>query len=162
MKNNFIKRKINYVIAIISVFFVSFLGGSATDEGMIWYNDLNLPSFTPPGSVIGIIWAIIFTLITISIIIFLRNNRDKKELYFNVIIIALILNGILNIFWSVFFFSWNLIFWSVVEMIILNLSTIAIAILLWRENKFSSILLWPYILWVSFATYLAYSIYLLN
>lgn len=162
MKNNFIKRKINYAIAVISVFLVSFLGGLLTDGGMIWYNDLNLPSFTPPGSFIGIVWSIIFILLTISIITFLRNNKKEKELYFNVIVAIFILNGLLNILWSAFFFSWNLIFWSVVEMIILNLTTIALAVLLWKRNKFSSILLWPYIFWVSFATYLAYSIYLLN
>lgn len=156
------KHKIGYIITILAVALVSAVGGGITDKGMIWYEELNLPSFTPPGYFIGIVWTIIFLLSTISIILFLRHNKEKKELRFNTIIIFLILNGLLNILWSLLFFGHGLILWSIIEMSVLNLVNLILIILLWQENKLSSILLWPYFLWVSFATYLAYSIYLLN
>jgi translocator protein len=162
MKDEFIKRKIKYLIAVVAVFLVSFLGSLLTDQGMPWYNSLNLPEFTPEGSFIGIVWTIIFVLTLVSIILFLRNNSQKKELYFNAILTIFVLNGALNIFWSALFFGWGLIFWSIVEMVFLNLTTLALILLLWKRNKLSSVLLWPYFLWVSFATYLAYSIWLLN
>lgn len=156
------RHKIGYVIAILAVALVSFIGGSITDKGMIWYEELNLPSFTPPGYFIGIVWTIIFVLSAVSIILFLRHNKEKKELRFNSIIIFLILNALLNILWSFIFFGQGLILLSVIEMCALNVVNLILIILLWQENKLSSILLWPYFLWVSFATYLAYSIYLLN
>lgn len=156
------RHKIGYVIAILAVALVSFIGGNITDKGMIWYEELNLPSFTPPGYFIGIVWTIIFVLSAVSIILFLRHNKEKKELRFNSIIIFLILNGLLNILWSFIFFGQGLVLLSVVEMCALNVVNLILIVLLWQENKLSSILLWPYFLWVSFATYLAYSIYLLN
>jgi tryptophan-rich sensory protein len=162
MKNNFMKNRIKYAIAIISVFLVSAIGSLITNKGMDWYDTINLPSFTPPGSFIGMVWTIIFILATFSVLFFLRKNKENREIRFQPILIFLIINGILNIFWSTLFFGWGLIFWSIIEMIVLNITTLILIILLWRNNKFSSVLLWPYFLWVSFATYLAYNIWLLN
>lgn len=160
-KKNF-NHKMSYVAVVLSVIAVSLIGGSATSGGMDWYNKLNLPAFTPPGSFIGLVWTIIFVLTAFSIILFLKNNKKKKEVYFNCILLLFVLNGLLNILWSFVFFGRGLIFWSIVEMCFLNLSTLILIFLLWKKNKASSILIWPYFLWVSFATFLAYSIYLLN
>ncbi len=162
MKNNFIKNRIKYASAIISVFLVSAIGSLITNKGMDWYNAINLPSFTPPGSFIGMVWTIIFILATFSILFFLRKNKENKEIRFQPILLFFIANGILNIFWSTLFFGWGMIFWSIVEMTVLNVTTLILIILLWKNNKFSSVLLWPYLLWVSFATYLTYNIWLLN
>ncbi len=162
MQRKFYINKFKYAIVILSVFLVSFLGGLLTDIGMDWYNTLSLPEFTPPGSIIGIIWSIIFVLVTIAIISFLRKNKGEKELYFNLILFLLILNGILNILWSALFFVGELFLWSIIEMCFLNLVNLALIILLWKKNKFASILFWPYFLWICLATYFAYSIWLLN
>lgn len=162
MKNNFIKNRIKYASAIISVFLVSAIGSLITNKGMDWYDAINLPSFTPPGSFIGMVWTIIFILATFSILFFLRKNKENKEIRFQPILLFFIANGILNIFWSTLFFGWGMIFWSIVEMTVLNVTTLILIILLWKNNKFSSVLLWPYLLWVSFATYLTYNIWLLN
>lgn len=162
MKNNFIKNRIKYASAIISVFLVSAIGSLITNKGMDWYDAINLPSFTPPGSFIGMVWTIIFILATFSILFFLRKNKENKEIRFQPILLFFIANGVLNIFWSILFFGWGMIFWSIVEMTVLNVTTLILIILLWKNNKFSSVLLWPYLLWVSFATYLTYNIWLLN
>lgn len=156
------KHKIGYFVAILSVALVSVLGSFITNKGMFWYEELNLPSFTPAGSLIGLIWTIIFILSTVSIILFLRHNKENKEIFFNTIIAFLVLNGLLNIFWSFLFFGQQLLLWSVIEMLVLNLVNLILIILLWQENKLASILLWPYFIWVSLASYFAYSIYLLN
>lgn len=156
------KKILPYIISIVAVFLLSFLGSIITDYGMPWYDGINLPGFTPEGSVIGMIWSIIFILILISVLLFLKNNKEKKELRFNLIVSLFIANAVLNILWSALFFAWNLLFLSIIEMIVLNLTTLLLIVFLWKNNKVSSILLWPYFLWVAFATYLAYSIYLLN
>lgn len=155
--------KVNYLLAPLGVLFVSLLGGYITGGGMDWYDAINQPSFTPHGSFIGIAWTVIFILSAISILLFSNNPKtDRKSLFFYIIVFLFILNGLLNVFWSILFFSWHLIFWSVIEMIALNLVNLILILMLWRGYRTSAILFIPYFLWVSFATYLAYSIYLLN
>ena len=151
-----------YFLAFVSIALVSFSGSWFTSLGLDWYNNLNLPSFTPAGSVIGLIWSIIFFLILVSLILFIRRNKERKEFLYRVIILLFVISGLLNILWSAVFFYWQAILWSILEMMFLNLVNLVLIILLWQKNKLSSILLWPYFIWVSFATYLAYSIWLLN
>lgn len=155
--------KVNYLVTPLGVLCVSLIGGYFTGGGMTWYDTINLPSFAPPGSVIAVIWSIIFILSAISILLFSNSSKtDRKSLFFYIIISLFVLNGVLNVFWTVLFFSWHLVFWSVIEMLFLNLVNLILILMLWKEHKASAILLLPYFIWVAFATYLTYSIYLLN
>jgi len=155
------KLKINYLVIPISVFLVSFLGGLVTGNNMDWYRTLSLPPIAPPGGFIGLVWTIIFILSAVSLLAFW--NREKDQQTKTALAGLFVINGLFNIFWSVVFFGWHLIGWSIAEMIVLNLFNLIIIIWLWQKNhKFSSILLWPYFAWVGFATYLAYSIWSLN
>lgn len=163
VKNNFKnmkKIKLNYILIPLVVVLVSVVGSYFTSSGMDWYNTLKLPSFTPPGSFIGMVWTIIFILSAIAtLLIWNKTVHDKK---FKIIIIVLILNAVLNVLWSWLFFYQGLIFVAIIEMIILEISTLLIIILNWRKQILSSILLMPYAGWVIFATYLAYMIWSLN
>jgi len=152
--------KINYLVIPLIVFFVSFLGGQLTSSGMDWYKTIKLPSWTPPGSVIGLVWAIIFILSAISIIL-IWNKLDRAG-NFNWIISIFILNALLNIFWSYLFFYQGQIGFAIIEAAILALSVLALIILIWPVYKPAAILLIPYVVWVSFATFLTYSIWILN
>lgn len=155
------KLKLNYLVIPVSVFLVSFLGSLVTSGNMDWYKTLNLPPIAPPGSFIGLVWTIIFILSAISLLLFWNREQSQKAKQLAILLFAA--NGLLNIFWSVVFFGWHLIGWSIVEMLALNLLNLILIIWLWRKNhKFAFVLLWPYFAWVSFATYLAYSIWLLN
>jgi len=153
--------KLNYLIIPLCVFLVAFLGNLLTTKGISgWYKTLKLPSIAPPGAIIGGVWTLIFILGMIAVLLFWN---PKPVQNFEMIVILLIVNGILNILWSYLFFNLHLLGWPIVEMIILNLTTIALIILLGLSGKIiSGILLIPYFLWVTFATYLAYTIYLLN
>ena len=105
----YMKIKLNFIIIPLITVIVSVSGSWATDAGMGWYDTLNLPSVTPPGYVIGIIWSIIFILTTISALVvwnkpqkgFLgfKKKRDDKFWWIIGIFIA---NAFLNFFWSVF------------------------------------------------------------
>lgn len=155
------KFKWNYVVIPLSVLAISVAGSAVTGDNMIWYKTLNLPNIAPPGAVIGAVWTVIFILAAISILLFWnkeKNKKVKKEL-----IELFLLNGFLNILWSIVFFGLHLIGWSIVEMLALNISNLFLIVWLWQRNhKTASILLWPYFAWVSFATYLAYTIWTLN
>ena len=113
-----------------------------------WYDTLKKSSLTPPAWVFGPIWTVLYTLMSISLIIYLRSNYT---LY------GLILFGaqlVLNLVWSTLFFNKRLICTSALNNIALNL----LVFLTYQEFKKSSIiasnLLLPYMAWIVLALYL--------
>lgn len=154
------KIKLNYAIIPLITIAVSVAGSYLTDLGMDWYNTINLPEITPPGSLIGAVWTIIFILSTISALLVWNLSKRNKRIWW--IIGIFIANAVLNVFWSGLFFGLHLIGASIIEMIILEISVLALIILAWPVSRWASILLFPYAGWVIFATYLAYNIWLLN
>lgn len=152
--------KTNYIFIPLSTLAVSVGGSFLTDSGMEWYDTLKLPSFTPPGSVIGMVWTFIFILSTISALILW--NKASRGARFNAIFALFICNALLNFFWSFLFFYQGLIGASIWEMCALNLTTLSLIVLSWKFSRTAALLLTPYFAWVSFATYLAYQIWKLN
>jgi len=152
--------KPNYILIPAIVAFISLAGSWFTNQGMKWYQALHLPDWTPPGAVIGIIWTAIFVLSIISILfIWNRFPRDKR---FRWIVITLVINGILNLYWSFLFFYFGFIGAAFLEAVMLDVSVIVIMILAWPKNKWISLLFLPYALWVALASYLNYIIWTLN
>jgi tryptophan-rich sensory protein len=152
--------KINYFIIPLITLIVAFSGSFLTSGGMGWYKTLKLPEVAPPGSLIGLVWTIIFILTTISALIFW--NKTPRDSRFNTIVIFFLINAFLNVFWSYLFFNQHQILASIIEMIVLDITVIVLIILLSQILKLASYLLIPYAVWVAFATYLAYQISLLN
>lgn len=157
-----------YVIIIpLIAFSVASLGGFLTSTGLgEWYDGLNKPSFTPQGSFIGMVWTTIYALTAISAIIVWSlykpwgaNQRDTR---FQRIITAFFINAFLNVFWSFLFFNRHLLLAAFFDAIALGLSALAIAILTWKVSKTASILIWPYVIWVSFASYLNFTVWKMN
>jgi len=152
--------KKNYIIIPLITILVALLGGWFSGLGMSWYNNnLVQPNITPPNWAFPVAWNIIFILSTIAAIL-VYNSLVKKNK--NLAIGLFVANAILNVGWSLLFFTLHLIGLALIEMIILWLVLLAQLIINWRIGKWSSVLLWPYWLWVSFATYLTYLINILN
>ena len=146
------------VIPLITVVTIS-VGSFITSAGMSWYKTLNLPVFTPPGSFIGTVWTVLFILATISaLIVWNQAWRGRKTM----IAVAFILNILLNVGWSALFFGLHLIGPAIYEAAVLGVSVLVLMILVWPVSKLAAWLLMPYLAWVSFATYLTYSIWRLN
>jgi tryptophan-rich sensory protein len=154
------KIKKSFIFIPLAVFAVAILGNWLTRGGMDWYQTIKLPSFTPPGYVIGAVWTIIFILTAISAIIFWgKASRDGKFWW---VVGFLILNGLLNVFWSFLFFNRHWLGAAIFEAGILDLSVIILIILIWPVSRTAAVLLLPYTLWTTFATYLTYVIWSLN
>jgi tryptophan-rich sensory protein len=73
-----------------------------------------------------------------------------------------VLQLILNVFWSIIFFWLQNPGLAFVEIIILWLSILATMIVFSKISKPAAWLLIPYILWVSFASYLNHAVWQLN
>lgn len=154
--------KPNYFIIPLITILVAYVGSAVTSISIQsgWYDLLNKPAWTPPGSVIGIVWTIIFLLATISALIFW--NQKQKPKHFGAIIWIFIANAILNVLWTVIFFYFHILEVAIIEAALLDITTIALIVFLWPISKKASVLLIPYAGWVAFATYLNYVIYTLN
>lgn len=160
IKSKNMKIKMHFVFIPLAVFAVAILGNWLTRGGMDWYETISLPAFTPPGSIIGAVWTTIFVLTAISAIIFWgKASRGRR---FSWTVVFFILNGLINIFWSFLFFNRHLLGAAVFEAGVLDLSVIALIILIWPVSRLASILLMPYVAWTTFATYLTYVVWSLN
>jgi len=153
--------KLNFIIIPLITLIVLLAGSYLSASGMVWYQTLKLPQLAPPGYIIGLVWTLIFILSTISALTIWNLEPKDRRLLFMVVSLFLI-NALLNVGWSYLFFQLHLIAASIVEMIILNLTVIALIVKLGPISKSAAWLLSPYVIWVTFATYLAYQILLLN
>jgi tryptophan-rich sensory protein len=152
--------KPNYFIIPLVTVLTSLIGSSFTDPQNSWYKSLNFPSFTPPGYVIGLVWTVIFILTMISALLVWNGIVSRRKL--SIIGWLFILNAVLNITWSWLFFGQHLIAPAVIEAACLGASVIVLIAFIAPISRPAAWLLAPYAIWVSFATYLTYSIWSLN
>jgi len=154
--------KLSYIIIPLITVLTAGIGSLLTSGGMSWYKSINLPSWTPAGSIIGAIWTTIFILSAASALIVWNTSANMGQTRLSWIAGVFIANAVLNVLWSYLFFNQHLIAPAIFEAGILGLSVIALIVLIWPISELAALLLFPYAGWVCFATYLTYSVWLLN
>lgn len=153
--------KSNYLIIPLIAVFVAISGSSITTLGLEWYySSLQLPAWTPDGSLIGMIWTLIYFLTSISALLFY--NHEPRGAQFQKVIVLFVANAILNVGWSFVFFGLHAIFVSFLVCLFLEGSVLVLMYYLWKRDRYSALLLVPYAVWVAFATYLNFFIWKLN
>jgi tryptophan-rich sensory protein len=134
-------------LAAIGAVLLAGLGGLATDLGP-WYAGLRQPAWKPPDLWFGPVWTLIFTLTAWSAV--LGWQAAAPGVQRRRWLLALGLNALLNLGWSLLFFTIKRPDWALAEVVLLALS-VALLIRLaptWR----AAVLLWPYLAWVLFAS----------
>jgi len=125
-----------------------------------WYQFLNKPTFSPPNWLFGPVWITLYTLMGISLYLIWSGGLGRKGAKFA--FWFFITHLLINVRWSVIFFGHHNISFAFVIILVL-LVMIAVLIKLFRPlNRLASNLLIPYLVWVSFATVLNYSLMVLN
>ncbi len=126
---------------------------------LTWYNNLNKPLFNPPSEIFGPVWAVMYTLIFISFVLFLNSKKSNNK---TPGLVAFVIQLLLNFSWSpVFFIQHNLAI-SFAIIILLIISIVLTIIFFYKVSKAAGIILVPYLIWTCFAAYLNYSIMVLN
>lgn len=154
------KLKISDFLVPALIILTSWSGSQITSSSMTWYDTLTLPAITPPGWVIGLVWTTLFVLLVIAMIMYFRRSVGTKWFWFGWLV--LVVNLALNFLWSYLFFGRQMIGTALAEALVLALSVLGLIILAWPKSKLSSLLLLPYLLWVLFASFLTYNIWVLN
>jgi benzodiazapine receptor len=147
------------VIAVVWGIVVAGAGAFLTELSP-WYHALRRPSWQPPDWLFGPAWTVILGMASLSLYLGLRNSPDRNERL--VTIGVFVLNGVLNVLWSPLFFKLRRPDWALAEVPLLWLSILLPMILLWARSWGGSLLLVPYIGWVTFAAVLNLTIVRLN
>ncbi len=125
-----------------------------------WYATIQKPSFNPPNWVFAPAWTLLFLLMGISLYLVWSKNWQDQEKKKALFVFAFQL--LLNILWSILFFGLQSPLYAFIEIIILWLAILFTIISFYKISKPAAYLLLPYILWVSFASILNFSILILN
>lgn len=150
-----------FIICLLIPLTVGAIGGILTMGSVkTWYTTINKPSFNPPNGIFAPVWTSLYVLMGISS--YLVWQKRKIIIGYLWAVRIYLLQLILNLMWSFLFFYQHQIGFALIEIIILLISIIINAFIFYRINKTAGLLFLPYILWVIFASYLTYSIFILN
>lgn len=149
------KKIITYILILIPWF----ISGILFRSNSTFYKSLNLPSFAPPPIVFGIVWPILYILISYSIYLIINEFKIKDQKDYR---IYLIINYVSNQLFTFFFFTLENLFLGFVDSVIVLLSSLFLYYETKSLNEKSSKFLIPYIIWNIFATILSMTIYFMN
>ena len=147
-----------YAITAAVLVVMAVAGALSTDIGP-WYRALRKPSWQPPDWLFGPVWTTIYVFITWSV------GRAWPELVGGertLLIVLLAVNFVLNIAWSYLFFTMRRPVWSLIEIVPLWLSVVALAVFFAPHDAVSAWMMAPYVVWVAIAGYLNLTIVRLN
>ena len=137
------------------------IGGLLTAESVkTWYPTLTKPSFNPPNQIFGPVWSSLYIIIGISS--YLIWQKRKIVAGYNWAVLIYFIQLVLNLMWSYLFFYQHQIGLALIEIGILWIAIVINGFIFYRINRAAGLLFIPYLLWVSFASYLTYSIFILN
>jgi benzodiazapine receptor len=140
---------------------IGYLGAIVTlPQISSWYSTLSKPWWSPPNWLFGPIWTTLYVLMGIALFLVWREGIHRRDVRFAILIFGVQL--VLSLIWSVVFFSLHALFGSFAIVMLLWLAILANIIAFLIISKWAGLLLVPYIIWVSIASYLNYSVYLLN
>lgn len=137
---------------------VGVLSGLLTMSGMETFESIAKPPLTPPGAVFPIVWFILYTLMGISSYLVYESNP-------RILSPALIVYAVqlaVNFTWPLIFFNRQAFLMSFIIIIALWILIIIMIVQFFKVSKTAAYLQIPYLLWVTFAAYLNFGVYLLN
>ena len=155
------KNAFKLIVAIVVCELAGIIGSFFTTSAIpTWYTALAKPALNPPSWVFGPVWTILYALMGIAVFLVWQKGIHHKHIRKAVTVFALQLA--LNTLWSIVFFGLESPGWAFVNIVLMWLSIVWTMILFYKISKPAMYLLTPYIVWVSFAAYLNYSIWILN
>ncbi len=150
-----------YIISIAIALGVGGLSAFLTKNNMDLYDYIIKPPLSPPTAVFPIVWSILFVLMGIgSALVFI--NRYKNREGARMALLTYVLQLAVNFFWSIIFFNMKAYLFAFVWILVLIALIIIMIIQFSKISKTAAYLQIPYILWVTFASYLTFMVYILN
>ena len=135
-------RRFTLIVAVILAAAIGSMASTSAGSDS-WYLLLNKSELNPPSYIFGVVWPILYILMMVSA--FLAHKK-----IFSIFIIQLFFNAA----WSWLFFRFQMPLIALLDIYLLIAINIYILNLMYKENKLAFFLFIPYVVWISFASYL--------
>ena len=155
--------KIKQIIGLVAWLAVSFIaaaiGRAASIQAGPFYSQLVRPEWAPPPGLFGPVWTVLYALMGIAAWLIWRVGGFRAA---RTALTLFLVQLVVNALWSWLFFGWHLGALAFADIVLLWVLIVATLFAFWRIRPLAGALLIPYLLWVSFASVLNYSVWQLN
>ncbi len=151
----------SYIVSVLIALGVGGLSAFATRNSMGLYRDIITPPLSPPSILFPIVWTILFLLMGISAAMVYNDTgatKSQKELA----LFTYALSLFVNFFWSIIFFNMRAFLFAFIWLLLLLFLIVRTIMKYYKINPIAAFLQIPYLLWVTFAGYLTFAIWVLN
>jgi benzodiazapine receptor len=121
-----------------------------------WYEQLNKPRWTPPGWAFPVVWSALYIMIAIAGWLVWRTDQTSLAVYFWAA------QWVFNSAWSWLFFGLKRMHWGLADICLLWLSALGFIVSAWAISPMASWLFMPYLLWISIAGLLNFTVWRMN
>ena len=135
------------------------LSALLTSGNMQLFEEINKPPLSPPGWLFPVVWTILYASMgdALYLVTMAKDTKYNLPAY-----ISFGVQLFFNFFWSIIFFNAKAYLFAFIWLILLWVAIIANIYFFYKVNKTAGKILIPYLIWVTFAGYLNFGIYLLN
>ena len=145
---------------IVLCFSAAAFGSVFTNKSLkTWYQTIKKPTWNPPNKIFGPVWSALYLMMALAGWMVWERLPQKG---FSVPMVLFFVQLVLNTFWSVIFFGLRSPGWAFVEVVILWIGITLTMVSFWAVYWVAGVLFLPYLLWVSFAAILNFTIWRLN
>jgi translocator protein len=153
------KQVVGLVGWLVVSFVAAAIGGAASVQAGPFYTQLVRPDWAPPPSTFGPVWTVLYALMAIAAWLVWRVAGFRAA---KVALTLFLVQLALNALWSWLFFGWHRGALAFADVLLLWALILATLVCFWRIRPIAGALLVPYLLWVSFASALNFSVWRLN
>lgn len=155
------KQTRNFIVSVAISLGVGILSALLTRGNMNIYEEVSTPPLSPPSFLFPVVWTVLYVLMGISAAMVyntrtspLARRKEALTLYY--------VSLFFNFFWSIIFFNIRAFLFAFVWLLVLLTLIILTIVKYYKINKTAAYLQIPYAVWVTFAGYLNFGIWLLN
>ena len=155
-----IKKTVILILFILLCQLPGIIGSYLTASSIpVWYAGLNKPWFNPPNFLFGPVWFTLYVMMGVSLFMVWNTKSDMSK---KTAVIVFSVQLLLNALWSIIFFGMRNPGLAFIEIILLWVFILLSIIKFYPVSRKASYILIPYLLWVSYASVLNFSIWRLN
>jgi tryptophan-rich sensory protein len=144
---------------LLLAFAAAAIGAIASIDAQAFYAELTLPSWAPPAWLFGPVWTVLYAMMGVAAWCVWRAHGLRGARNAFVLFVAQLAA---NALWSWLFFGWRLGAFAAAEVLVLWLLIAATIVAFGRRSRVAAALLVPYLVWVTFASALTFTVWRLN
>src|SRR5690606_31555325 len=144
---------------LLVTYAAAIVGAIASIHAPEFYGTLTQPAWAPPSDVFGPVWTVLYLMMGVAAwFVWRERGFAPARLALSLYLVQLAVNAL----WSWLFFAWHLGAAAFADILLLWPLIVATLLAFWRRKPVAGMLPVPYLLWVSFAAVLNFTVWQLN